>query len=55
MNQIFASWTGTDNKDYKVAFRIKGRNLINGTNLFDDMKILSNTCENLFSHSSTGV
>ena len=55
MNQIFASWTGTDNKDYKVAFRIKGRNLINGTNLFDDMKILSNTCENLFSHPYTGV
>lgn len=55
MNQIFASWTGTDNKDYRVAFRIKGRNLINGTNLFDDMKILSNTCENLFSHPCTGV
>lgn len=55
LNQIFATWTGMDNKDYKVVFRIKGRNLINGTNLFDDMKILSNTCENLFSHSSTGV
>lgn len=55
MNQIFANWTGADNKDYRVAFRIKGRNLINGTNLFDDLKILSNTCENLFTHPYTGV
>ena len=55
MNQIFANWTGTDNKDYRVTFRIKGRNLINGTNLFDDLKILSNTCDPLFNHSCTGV